>query len=381
MSINHLELAKALIRRPSVTPEDHGALDVLQQALEPLGFKCTKLTFSEEGEPDVDNLYARLGTGAPFLCFAGHTDVVPPGDPKAWTVPPFEPVERDGYLIGRGAEDMKAAIACFAEAVSRYLEQNKSFGGSIGFIITGDEEGFAINGTRKMVKWMQEQGEKPNACIVGEPTNPEHIGDMVKIGRRGSMNMVLTINGKQGHVAYPHLADNPMTPLVQILHDLKFHTIDTGTEYFPPSNLEITSVDVGNPAKNVIPGKAEARINIRFNSLHTSDDMKKWVESVIQKYTQSYHLEVRVTGESFLTKPGDFSTLVSKAIHEATGKTPELTTTGGTSDARFIKDICQVVEFGTTGKTAHMVDEKVRLSDLSLLTESYFNILTHYFKN
>ncbi len=374
-----LTLAKKLIACPSVTPEEGGALGVLQAELEKLGFKCTRLPFSEKGEPTVDNLYARIGTGKPFLCYAGHTDVVPPGDEAKWSVKPFAPEVRGDYLIGRGAEDMKGAIACFVAAVAQFLPLKQ---GSLGFIITGDEEGYAINGTRKVVQWMKENGEMPDACIVGEPTNPENIGDMVKIGRRGSMNMVLTVKGKQGHVAYPQLADNPLTPLVKILHALKEHTLDKGTEYFIPSNLEVTSIDVGNPVKNVIPGQAEARINIRYTDKHTSATMAEWLKSVVEKHIppERYHLEVRITGEAFLTKPGPLSTLVAEAVQAATGRKPELSTTGGTSDARFIKDICPVVEFGTTNKTAHMVDEKVRVADLALLQKCYLEILRHYFK-
>lgn len=375
-----LPLAIELIRRPSVTPRDEGALDVLQKALEALGFACTRLPFEGDGGDATDNLYARLGTGSPFLCFAGHTDVVPPGDVSAWTSPPFMPEVREGYLYGRGAEDMKGAIACMVAAVARVQASGFGGRGSIGFIITGDEEGYAVNGTRKVVQWMKERGELPDACIVGEPTNPQHIGDMVKIGRRGSMNMVLTVKGKQGHVAYPHLADNPVTPLVRALHELKAAPIDGGMEFFQPSNLEITSVDVGNPVKNVIPGEATARINIRFNPLHDSGKMTEWVRGICEKHLGgNFTLDVRVTGEAFLTPPGAFSTLVADAITAAAGRKPELSTSGGTSDARFIKDLCPVVEFGTTGHTPHMVDERVKVADLELLTAAYAEILKGYF--
>lgn len=375
-----LPLALELIRRPSVTPHDEGALDVLQAALQALGFSCTRLPFEGDGGEPTDNLYARLGVGAPYLMFAGHTDVVPPGDAAAWSVPPFMPEVRDGYLIGRGAEDMKGAIACMVAAVARFLGNAAPFAGSIGFLITGDEEGYAINGTRKVVEWMRARGEQPDFCIVGEPTNPEHIGDMVKIGRRGSMNMVLSVKGKQGHVAYPHLADNPVTPLINALHEMKKNPIDEGMEFFQASNLEVTSVDVGNGAKNVIPAEATARINIRFNPLHSSATMTEWVRAQCERHIgDRFTLEVRVTGEAFLTRPGPFSAMMTEAVQAATGRTPVLSTTGGTSDARFIKDICPVVEFGTTGKTPHMVDERVKVEDLELLTAVYAEVLRRVF--
>lgn len=382
MTIDAVELTKDLIRCPSVTPEDNGALAVLEATLKPMGFACTRLPFSDPEHPTVDNLYARLGSGGKFLCFAGHTDVVPPGDLKAWTTPPFAPEVRDGYLYGRGTEDMKGAIACFAAAVSEFLqERGGKLDGSIGFIITGDEEGLAVNGTQKMVTWMRDHGEIPTACIVGEPTNPKQIGDMVKIGRRGSMYLHLTVHGKQGHVAYPQLADNPITTLVNILHALKSHVIDSGTEFFLPTNLEATSVDVGNEVKNLIPANASARMSIRFNDLHTAESMTAWVKSVIEKYIppEKYTLTSPAAWGAFLTPPGDLSTLVSDAVKEATGRTPELSTTGGTSDARFIKDICPVVEFGTTGYTPHMVDERVKVDDLYLLKNCYLAVLRRFF--
>lgn len=382
MSIDALEMTKALIRCASVTPEDGGALDTLQGYLRGMGFSCTRLPFESKGDPKIDNLYARLGAGGPYLCFAGHTDVVPTGDVSLWSVPPFAPEVRGEYLIGRGAEDMKGAIACFSAAVAAFLQERGGvFTGSIGYIITGDEEGYAINGTQKMVQWMQANGEIPDACIVGEPTNPEEIGDMVKIGRRGSLNMVLTIRGKQGHVAYPHLADNPVTRMVDALHALKHAVIDTGTEFFPPSNLEVTTIDVGNPAKNVIAAQAVARVNIRFNILHSSEQMVAWVRSVVEKHAspEHYTLEVAASWGAFITPPGALSAMMAAAVKEATGRTPALTTTGGTSDARFIRALCPVVEFGTTGKTAHAIDEKVKLRDLELLTQCYLAMLRRFF--
>ncbi len=379
--LDPIALARALIACPSVTPEDHGALAVMQNALESLGFICTRLPFSQEGEPTVDNLYARLGTGTPHFAFAGHTDVVPVGDTAAWKFPPFGGEVHGEYLYGRGAEDMKGALACMVSAVAAFLKENAPFTGSISFLITGDEEGYAINGTRKMVAWMQERNIVPDCCLVGEPTNPESIGDMVKIGRRGSMNMVLTVRGKQGHVAYPHLADNPVTKLVALLQALKTEVIDEGMEFFQPSNLEVTSIDVGNPAKNVIPGNAEARINIRFNPLHNSADMLAWMQTRCREFLgEGYTLETRVTGEAFLTQPGAFSALLVDAIKAASGKTPVLSTTGGTSDARFIKDLCPVAEFGTTGFTPHMVDERVKVADLRLLSACYRDALQRFFK-
>jgi len=381
--IDPITLATNLIRCPSVTPEDHGALGVMQTALESLGFTCTRLPFSESGHPTVDNLYARLGTVGPHLAFAGHTDVVPVGDAAAWSVEPFGGIVKDGFLYGRGAEDMKTALACMVSAVATFLSSSliaHRSSPSISFIITGDEEGYAINGTRKMVKWMQERGIKPDACIVGEPTNPEHIGDMVKIGRRGSLSVKLIVRGKQGHAAYPHLADNPVTRLIDIVHELKHTVIDQGTDFFQPSNLEITSIDVGNPVKNVIPAQATANVNIRFNDRHSSESMLRWLDEVATTYAPgAFAWETLSAFEPFLTPPGRLSTIMSEAVQAATGRTPQLSTTGGTSDARFIKDICPVAEFGTTGGRAHMVDERVSVDDVRLLTNCYVEVLQRFF--
>jgi len=377
-----LELARALIRCESVTPADGGALDTLQAALESLGFRCWRLPFSEPGTPDVDNLYARLGEGAPNFCFAGHTDVVPVGDADAWTQPPFAAEVVDGRLQGRGAADMKGAIAAFVAGTARYLEASGSApSGSISLLITGDEEGPSINGTRKVLGWMAENGETLDACIVGEPTNPEALGDMVKIGRRGSLNAKLTVSGTQGHAAYPHLADNPVPRLIAMLHWISTAILDEGTDHFQPSNIEVTSVDVGNPATNVIPAEARALFNIRFNDLHTSDSLINWLREGLDTVGGDYTLSTHVTGEAFLTPPGPFSEMIVESVRDATGRTPELSTTGGTSDARFIKDYCPVAEFGLAGKTMHKVDEGVPVSDLEALAEIYRGILARYFTN
>ncbi len=366
-------LAQELIRCPSITPQDAGVMDVLTKHLKSLGFVCHRMTFKDApGEP-TENLYARLGTAQPNLCFAGHVDVVPPGDMSRWSVDPFAAAIKDGFLIGRGAEDMKGAIGAFVAAVSEYVKT--SFAGSISLLISGDEEGVAVNGTRKMLPWLKEKGEIIDACIVGEPTNPTTLGQMAKIGRRGSAYGKLTIIGKQGHAAYPDLADNPVTSLIEILHRFNTTPIDEGSEFFPSSNLQVTSVDVGNPAGNVIPAEAQANFNIRFSDRHSVKTIEGWVRAQIQKTKAKYDLQWRVSGEAFITPPGKLSGLIQEAAKKVTGLTPELSTTGGTSDARFIKDICPVVEFGTTGTTAHAVDEKVRVEDIINLKEIYLHVL------
>jgi succinyl-diaminopimelate desuccinylase len=375
--INSVELAKSLIRCPSVTPHEQGAISALVEELAQLGFVCHRLSFNEEGYDPVENLYARLGTEGPVFCFAGHLDVVPPGNEAAWTYPPFEPTEKDGFLYGRGAEDMKAAIAAFTGAVSEFV--SKAFRGSIAFMITCDEEGVAVNGTRKILDWLKKRNEKIDACIVGEPTNPTTLGEMIKIGRRGSMNCTLTVHGKQGHVAYPDLAENPVSPLVAMLHAIKGHRLDDGTEFFPPSNLEITTIDVGNPSTNVIPEKATAHFNIRFNNLHTGKSLEEWLRKTLSAIHVDYNLQVRVSGEAFLNPPGMLSDLVSGAVESVTSIKPVLSTTGGTSDARFIKDYCPVVEFGTTGLTAHKVDERVKIQDVYTLEKIYLEVLKRFF--
>lgn len=378
--VDALTLAQALIRCPSVTPADEGALDTLQAALDGLGFTCHRLTFSEAGTPDVDNLYARLGTGAPNFCFAGHTDVVPVGNAAGWTVDPFGAEIIDGVLYGRGATDMKGSIACFVEAVARFVEKHGTdFSGSISLLITGDEEGPSINGTRKVLGWMTEQGEALDVCIVGEPTNPGLLGEMVKIGRRGSLSGFLTVHGTQGHTAYPHLADNPLPRLVAMLAAISGEKLDDGTDHFQPSNLQLTTIDVGNTATNIIPGGAKATFNVRFNDLHTSDSLEAWIRGKFDAVGGEYEVEFQRTGEAFLTPPGPLSDLLSSAIKAGTGQTADLSTTGGTSDARFIKDFCPVAEFGLISQTMHKTDERVALSDLAKLTDIYEAVLDGYF--
>ncbi len=390
MTIDPIQLAQDLIRCPSITPQDAGVMDVLQGALASLGFTVTRKIFHEDGFEDTENLYARLGTQAPNLCFAGHTDVVPVGDEAGWRFPPFEPTLHGGHLYGRGAEDMKGAVACFVTAVSRFLQESRvqtsefsegAFAGSISLLITNDEEGIAINGTKKMLEWLAQQGEKLDACVVGEPTNPVVLGEMLKVGRRGSLTCTLSVRGKQGHVAYPELADNPVTHLVAMLHALKSHTLDEGTEFFPPSNLEVTSIDVGNPAVNVIPAVATAKFNIRFNNLHTGAAIEQWIHDTCKAVNTHYELHARLSGEAFLTENKAFTDVMVAAVQRATGRTPKLSTTGGTSDARFIKDYCPVVEFGTTGRTPHMVDENVSLDTLMQLTDVYVEMLRGYFSS
>ncbi len=368
------------MRCPSVTPEDGGSLGTLAEALDRLGFRCHKLTFSEPGTQDVQNLYARLGEGAPHFCFAGHTDVVPVGDLTSWTVDPFGAEIHDGVLYGRGATDMKGAVAAFVGAVSRFLAATgEGFAGSISLLITGDEEGPAINGTTKVLDWVAERGETPDACLVGEPTNPTRLGEMIKIGRRGSLSGWITVPGVQGHTAYPHLADNPLPRLVRMLAALSGAALDEGTEHFQPTDLQLTTIDVGNAATNVIPGAARAAFNIRFNDRHTSASLIAWVEERLAEIGGEVTLDTHVSGESFLTPPGPFSDLLVRAVEAKTGMTPALSTTGGTSDARFIKDYCQVAEFGLISQTMHKIDERVSLADLAALSEIYQAVIEDYF--
>ena len=362
-AVDALELTRALVRCPSVTPADGGALATLSAALEPLGFACHRLTFSEAGTDDVDNLFARWGSGAPHFCFAGHTDVVPVGDEGAWSVDPFVAELRDAELFGRGTTDMKGAVAAFAAAASRFLaRRGAGFAGSISLMITGDEEGVAINGTAKILDWLVERGEIPDACIVGEPTNPTRLGEMVKIGRRGSLSGVLTVTGVQGHTAYPDLADNPLPRLLRMLTAIADAEFDTGTEHFQPSNLQLTTVDVGNPAANIIPGRASAGFNIRFNDLHTGAGLADWLRRKLDAVGGAYELDLHLTGEAFLTSPGEFTAIVERAVESVTGLRPELSTSGGTSDARFIKDHCPVAEFGLVSQTMHQADERVAVT-------------------
>ena len=374
--IDAVELSRALIRCPSVTPDEAGALDVLEEALSGLGFVCRRLKFSEPGTPDVENLYARRGGGAPNFCFAGHIDVVPLGDPDAWSVDPFGGEVVDGVLYGRGAADMKSAIAAFVEAVARRGADRK---GSVSLLITGDEEGPAVNGTKKVLDWMAKRGEVIDACLVGEPTNPESLGDMIKIGRRGSLTGKLAVSGVQGHTAYPHLADNPLPRLVRMLNAISSAALDGGTEHFQPSDLQLTTIDTGNPAANVIPGRAQAMFNIRFNDLHTGESLTRWLHERCAAAGGPYELEVAVSGEAFFTPPGSFSALLRDAVRQATGREPELSTTGGTSDARFIKDFCPVAEFGLVGRTMHKIDERTAVADIRTLADIYAAVLEGFF--
>ena len=373
-----LALARALIRCESVTPADGGALDVLQGALQTLGFACHRLPFEEPGTAPVDNLYARRGEGAPNFCFAGHTDVVPTGDRAGWTRDPFAAQVEDGVLYGRGASDMKGAIAAFVAAVARFGAAGAA-SGSISLLITGDEEGPAVNGTRKVLDWLGAQGETLDACLVGEPTNPEEVGEMVKIGRRGSLNGTLRVAGLQGHVAYPALADNPLPRLVGLLDALLALRLDEGTDHFQPSRLELTSIDVGNSATNVIPGAAAARFNIRFNDRHTGARLERTIRACLDATGEAYELATEVSGEAFVTPPGPLSTIIAESVAAVTGMTPALSTTGGTSDARFIKDHCPVAEFGLIGRTMHRTDECVPVEAMECLADIYLGVLERYF--
>jgi succinyl-diaminopimelate desuccinylase len=380
MDIDPIELTQALIRCPSVTPADEGALDVLRKAIEPLGFACHRLRFAADGTPDINNLYARLGTRGRNFCFAGHTDVVPPGNPAGWTVDPFKAEIIDGQVYGRGAADMKGAIAAFGAAAARFVKKRgRDFGGSISLLITGDEEGPAINGTAKVLDWMKQKGETIDLCVVGEPTNEKQLGDMAKIGRRGSMNLVLTAIGQQGHVAYPHLAENPNHILVRMLADLTAKPLDEGTDFFQPSSLQVTTIDVGNPTTNVIPACATAGINIRFNDLHTSKSLTDWVKSRLATVGGRYELAVSVSGEAFLTPPGPLSELLSGAIESVVRRKPKLSTTGGTSDARFIRAHAPVIEFGLVSLTMHKVDERAAVADVRDLSAIYEAALDRFF--
>lgn len=378
-TVDPLDLGRALIRCPSVTPTDAGALDVLQCVLRDMGFACHRLPFADGG-PEVDNLYARKGDGGPNFCFAGHTDVVPVGDEAAWSVDPFAAEIRDGRLYGRGASDMKTGIACFAAAVSRFLaDRGEDFGGSISFLITGDEEGPAINGTVKVLDWLRKRNERLDACLVGEPTNPKTLGDMIKVGRRGSLNCALDVRGVQGHAAYPQRADNPIPRLLRMLADLNGTPLDSGTEHFDPSTFTITSVDVGNSATNVIPARARAKFNIRFNDAHTSQGLKDWIESRCAAVDERFELVTDCSGEAFLSPPGGLSEVIVDAVQRTTGMKAELSTSGGTSDARFIRSMCPVAEFGMVGETAHKVDENVLIADVSDLTRIYHAVLDDFF--
>ena len=383
-TINELQLAKELIRFPSVTKTDAGVIKFLEKKLKKLGFKTKILEFKDKNSYPVKNLYARLGTTSPNFCYAGHLDVVPAGNLKDWTVNPFKPAIKNGHLIGRGANDMKSSIAAFVAAVSNFVLSNKKFKGSISFLITGDEEGVAINGTKKVVEYLRKKKEKIDFCLVGEPTNPNKLGEMIKIGRRGSMTGRLSVIGVQGHVAYPQRANNPSTALVQILKELKEIKFDKGTKDFQPTNLEITKININNSADNVIPGLANATFNIRFNNKHSSNSLKKKINKIIQKICKKnkskFKMEYNVSGEAFLTKPNKTTFMVRDTIKKITKINPVFSTTGGTSDARFIRKISPCLEFGLVGRTMHKIDEVVALTDLKKLTLIYLNILKNYFK-
>ena len=384
LRLNELQLAKELIRFPSVTPVDAGVMSFLEKKLKKLGFKTKILEFKEKKTKPVKNLYARLGNKSPNFCYAGHLDVVPAGNLKDWTVNPFKPSIKNGHLIGRGANDMKSSIAAFVTAVSKFIQKNKKFNGSISLLITGDEEGVAINGTKKVVEYLKKKKEKINFCLVGEPTNPNKLGEMIKIGRRGSITGKLTVIGVQGHVAYPNRANNPSTALVQILKELKGIKFDKGTKDFQPTNLEITKINIDNSADNVIPGLAYASFNIRFNNKHSSNMLKSKVNKIVKKICNKnkskYKIEYNVSGEAFLTSPNETTYMIQNTIKKITKIKPRLSTTGGTSDARFIRKISPCLEFGLVGKTMHKVDEVVALKDLKKLTLIYSNILENYFK-
>ena len=383
-TFNELQLAKELIRYPSVTPIDAGVMKFLEKKLKKLGFKTKILEFKEKNTKPVKNLYARLGSKGPNFCYAGHLDVVPAGNLRDWTVNPFRPSIKKGHLIGRGANDMKSSIAAFVSAISIFIKNNKKFNGSISLLITGDEEGVAINGTKKVVEYLKKRKEKIDFCLVGEPTNPNKLGEMIKIGRRGSMNGRLSVIGIQGHVAYPHRANNPSTALVQILKELKEIKFDKGTKNFQPTNLEVTKINIDNTADNVIPGLANATFNIRFNNKHSSNSIKTKINKILKKICHknksNYKIEYSVSGEAFLTKPNRTTYMIQDVIKKITKIKPELSTTGGTSDARFIRKIAPCLEFGLVGKTMHKVDEAVSLNDLKKLTLIYSNILKNYFK-
>ena len=383
-TINEVSLAKDLVKCQSVTPKDDGAINVVAKSLKKLGFKCQIMEFQEKGTAKIKNLYAKIGKNSPNFCFAGHTDVVPVGDLKSWTVNPFGGVIKNQKLIGRGVSDMKGSIACFVSAVSEFLKKNKKLKGSISFLITGDEETIAINGTQKVIEKLIQKKEKIDFCIVGEPTNENKLGDMIKIGRRGSITGHLTILGTQGHVAYSYTYNNPSTVIVEILNNIKKLKLDSGNKDFQPSNLEVTKISIDNTADNVVPAEAKASFNIRFNNLHTSSSLKKKLNKIFSSITKkskaNYKIKYNVSGESFLTKPSKTVYMIKNVIKKSTKINPVLSTTGGTSDARFIKKIAPCIEFGLIAKTIHQVDEMARVADLKKLKNIYLDILVNYFK-
>ena len=376
---NPIELTKTLINCRSVTPENDGAIEQVSHWLEEIGFKSEILNFEEEGTASIKNLWSKMGSKGPTICFAGHTDVVPTGNIDEWSSDPFDANEVNDKIIGRGAADMKGSIASFISATNRFVKEYPDFPGSIGFIITGDEEGCAINGTKKILTWMKSNNISFDDCLVGEPTNPNSLGEMIKIGRRGSVNGVITVKGVQGHVAYPHLADNPIPKLIKILENLINQKLDDGTEHFQPSNIEITSIDIGNTATNVIPKEASANFNIRYNDIFDREKIEEEVHNRIRSLNYDYSIKFEHSGDSFLTSPGKLTKNLAKIIEDQTGNTPELSTSGGTSDARFIKDYGNVVEFGLIGATMHKVDESASIKDIKNLTEIYYQLLKKYF--
>jgi succinyl-diaminopimelate desuccinylase len=378
-----VSILQSLIRCPSVTPHEGGALDYLQKLLSAAGFECHRLVFKDKDTPDIDNLFARFGTTAPHLCFAGHTDVVPAGDEKLWKHPPFAATIEDGKIYGRGACDMKGAVAAFAAAAMDYIAADKSKPGSISFLITGDEEGPAVNGTVKVLKWMKDNGHTPDHCLVGEPTCPETLGDTIKIGRRGSLSFVITVDGKQGHAAYPHKADNPVPKLARFIDRISQIELDGGNAHFDPSTMAITSFDVGNMATNVIPSRATAKFNIRYNSEHTPMSLKALIslhaDAVKAELGGAWTVVAYEGADVFITQPGPFVKLVQEAVHTETGVMPKLSTSGGTSDARFVKDYCPVLEFGPLSTTIHQADECIGVEELKTVTRIYSRVLSAYF--
>jgi succinyl-diaminopimelate desuccinylase len=375
--IDPVALTRDLIRRPSVTPADEGAMDVLERALTGLGFHCRRMKFE-----DIENLYARRGTASPNLCFAGHTDVVPTGSTEAWSSAPFEAEVKDGILYGRGAVDMKGGIAAWVAAVSQVLAEGE-VPGSLSFLITGDEEGPALHGTKRVVQALMAEGEVIDACVVGEPSSQHLLGDMIKIGRRGSLNTWITVHGKQGHVAYPDRAANPVPVLARLVARLADHQLDEGYEAFQPSNLELTTLDVGNAATNLIPAEARGRLNIRFNPNHTGESLMAWLNAEAGKAQAESGLRIELehlhSGDAFLTQTGPFVTAVQDAVEASTGRRPEASTTGGTSDARFIRAMCPVLELGLVGQTMHQIDERAPVAEIEALAEVYRAVIGRYF--
>lgn len=376
-------MLQQLIRCPSVTPKEAGALSAVEGWLSEAGFQCERLVFKDKDTPDVDNLFARIGTGTPHFCFAGHTDVVPQGDETIWTHPPFAAAIKDGRIYGRGATDMKGSIAAFAAAALDFVRENPQFKGSMSFLITNDEEGPAINGTVKVLEWMKENGHVPDHCLVGEPSCTDRLGDAIKIGRRGSLSFIVTVEGKQGHAAYPHKADNPIPKLARLAERLNTLEIDKGNEHFDPSTLALTSFDVGNPAGNVIPSKATLKFNIRFSTENSFESLKATVDghiAAVKEETGGRWSVSHVEGaEAFITEPGAFVGLVQDAVTAETGLAPKLSTSGGTSDARFVKDYCPVVEFGPTNATIHQTDEGIAIEELKATARIYRRVLDNYF--